>query len=462
MEAVIQQLPLTRGVSPISDEVADTLRAFGVDPTQAVQQRALVKSRRRTRPTDTTEKIIFSDTNYVGLDENGRVVSLANFKETYLPPDALEQLNNTYMDEEGFERLPAFDDTPYNQVHQTEDIQDLIDLIERKEALTEHRLVESAAWDEDFWNLCWEKEVDGTRNRYDGAKVTISRKDKSVVSLERYDLQPNTWAPEVTEQEALEAAEPIYMGMLSSPDAISQEDIQVELMVVRPNYMWTEGGPYEPAPFVRLAYQVSLMGGALTVDIDAITGENIGGSIAMSETAAVFSYTGFYGASGAATYASQGLSSLGYSVQKAQIGTDLGAGIRSFVNAPSGNNYAVYVRCHGSTSYLTDSTYAWYVYPSNVSGNWHFVFLDACSTAASTVWADAFKINGYTGRGFLGWSGKVLVDNQYEFDSYFWPLVINGMRPREAAVQAAAKVPGSGTTPIKYYGDRSYSGRAYS
>ena len=78
------------------------------------------------------------------------------------------------------------------------------------------------------------------------------------------------------------------------------------------------------------------------------------------------------------------------------------------------------------------------------------------------MWADAFKINGYTGRGFLGWSGKVLVDNQYEFDSYFLALVINGMRPREAAVQAAAKVPGSGTTPIKYYGDRSYSGRAYS
>lgn len=32
---------------------------------------------------------------------------------------------------------------------------------------------------------------------------------------------------------------------------------------------------------------------------------------------------------------------------------------------------------------------------------------------------------------------------------------------RQAAVDAAADVPGEGTTPIKFYGDRSYTGKAW-
>lgn len=109
---------------------------------------------------------------------------------------------------------------------------------------------------------------------------------------------------------------------------------------------------------------------------------------------------------------------------------------------------------------LVKPTRTFYTY--DVSGNWHFVFLDACHTADSSNWANRFNISSsYSNRAYLGWSGAVLTGNSYKFAVQFWPLV-GTMSIRNAAVAAAAEVEGSGTTPIRFYGDTSYYGKAWS
>jgi hypothetical protein len=100
------------------------------------------------------------------------------------------------------------------------------------------------------------------------------------------------------------------------------------------------------------------------------------------------------------------------------------------------------------------------LYSSEAVGNWHFVFLDACHTGRS-VWADTFNISSsYSDRAYLGWDGTVDTQPAYEFAQEFWPLV-GTMSIRDAAVYAANQVPGSGTTPIRFFGDSSYDGSAY-
>ena len=49
----------------------------------------------------------------------------------------------------------------------------------------------------------------------------------------------------------------------------------------------------------------------------------------------------------------------------------------------------------------------------------------------------------------------------YLFALKFWPLIDGNRSVRQAAVDAAAGVDGDGTTPIRFYGDRSYTGRAW-
>lgn len=126
-----------------------------------------------------------------------------------------------------------------------------------------------------------------------------------------------------------------------------------------------------------------------------------------------------------------------------------------------GNEYAFYFSGHGTQNALGFFEHI-LITPNDVHGNWHFVFLDSCNSASGTSWANAFNINGYSNRAFLGWNGTIEWDPGYAFAEHFWPLV-NGVNTiQNAAVVAAALVPGDGTTPIKFYGDTSYTGMAWS
>ena len=58
----------------------------------------------------------------------------------------------------------------------------------------------------------------------------------------------------------------------------------------------------------------------------------------------------------------------------------------------------------------------------DIHGNWRFVFLDACYSAAGTGWSNQFNIYSYSqSRAFLGWSDTVEGGNSTDFSSAFFP-----------------------------------------
>ena len=120
------------------------------------------------------------------------------------------------------------------------------------------------------------------------------------------------------------------------------------------------------------------------------------------------------------------------------------------------------VACHGDEDQTVLSGLGWTMGRDDIHGNWRFVFLDACYSAAGTGWSNQFNIYSYSqSRAFLGWSDTVEGGNSTDFSSAFFPEVIAGNHSnniRDAAVWAADQVPGHHTAPIKFIGDRTYRG----
>ena len=180
-------------------------------------------------------------------------------------------------------------------------------------------------------------------------------------------------------------------------------------------------------------------------------------SVHASESAKVFSssQSAYYTNCGA--YAISGYQTLGYSVT-----SSLGAITKSDMLAwigNTGNGYAMYVHTLGGSGYFADY-YGNTISSSEISGNWHFVYIDSSYSAATNSLATAFHTTGYSNRCFLGWSGSVSTSNSNGFNYYFWLNYIGSMSVRDAAINAAANIPGSGTTPTKLYGSTTYTGAA--
>lgn len=128
----------------------------------------------------------------------------------------------------------------------------------------------------DYWFIAYRKVLDnGLYNENDGVNITIARKDASVAFLSTFDMPANTLVAEITKEEAITVAKVVADNLNASIDN------KVELKYVRPNYYWKDDEAYETADFVRLAYEVSLNDGEYVVEIDAITGEVIGGGTMM-------------------------------------------------------------------------------------------------------------------------------------------------------------------------------------
>lgn len=126
----------------------------------------------------------------------------------------------------------------------------------------------------------------------------------------------------------------------------------------------------------------------------------------------------------------------------------------------SGNNYGFYIYAHGSSSVfaLENGNSSTYVYPDEISGNWHLVFLDSCSCMATDNFADAFNTVGYNNRATLGWYNTIEHVNSADWWSNFYPKV-GTTNLRSACLSAADQCEGS--TPIRMYGDKAWDGKAW-
>lgn len=157
------------------------------------------------------------------------------------------------------------------------------------------------------------------------------------------------------------------------------------------------------------------------------------------------------------TYAVNGLGKLGYSCTSSMGAITKDSMLQWIGN--TGNGYAMYVHTLGGDGYFNDY-YGYSIDSSMISGNWDFVFIDSSSSAASATLANAFHTTGYSSRCFLGWYNSVYTSNAETFGYYFWLTYIGTSSVRNAALNAASCVPGSGTTPIRLYGSTTYTGAA--
>ena len=156
-------------------------------------------------------------------------------------------------------------------------------------------------------------------------------------------------------------------------------------------------------------------------------------------------------------YAVSGLGKLGYSCTSSMGAITRDSMLRWIRN--TGNGYAMYVHTVGGNGYFNDY-YGYSIDSSMISGNWDFVYIDSSYSATSTTLANAFHTTGYSSRCFLGWYNGITSANSETFNYYFWLTYIGTSSVRNAAINAAACVPGSGTTPIRLYGSTTYTGVA--
>lgn len=163
-------------------------------------------------------------------------------------------------------------------------------------------------------------------------------------------------------------------------------------------------------------------------------------------------------------YAAQTFKKLGYDVQPGTAHlnytiTGLKKDVLNYISG-TGNNYALFVYAHGGTGVFTmDNTKASEViYTSNISGYWHFVFLNSCSCMSNDAFAQAFKTVGYSNRASLGWYDTVQYIGTYEWWSHFKDFA-GKENLRDACLDAASLCEHS--TPIRMYGDKTWYGYAW-
>lgn len=166
----------------------------------------------------------------------------------------------------------------------------------------------------------------------------------------------------------------------------------------------------------------------------------------------------------ATTYAANTFNKLGYKIRKNSLVLNFFVtGARSTVLDylhESGNNYAFYVFAHANPNLfaMTSGDSTSYIYPSDITGGWHLVFLNGCSAMSTTSFADAFHTTGYSNRASLGWYLNVTNAASAEWWSYFYEAA-GTMNLRDACLEAASHC--SKSTPIRIFGDTSWYGWAW-
>lgn len=309
---------------------------------------------------------------------------------------------------------------------------------------------------DNYKTYCWEKlDSNGIKNPYDSLKIVVDTNTNDVVVFNVFSDKPDSDKILITKDDAIKIALEFNSEFKNATSC--------ELSYVKPNFYWNETRTaYVPADIVKLTYEI-VIDDIYSFNVDVETGEIISGSVIKKNDCGAYAYEAFNYATESKNLAATGFVGLGYNTANWYVGkgATLTNRVRSFLNGS--NSYGFYIDCHGSSTTLQSDQNI--ITSSQITGNWHFVFLDACSTASTTGWAKAFKIDGYSKRAFLGWSKEVNDVPAYNFCNYFWHEMCSHSHStkyvQDTAVWAANQVPGSGTTPIRFYGDKTYNGRSY-
>ena len=125
-----------------------------------------------------------------------------------------------------------------------------------------------------------------------------------------------------------------------------------------------------------------------------------------------------------------------------------------------GNNFGMYICAHGGPDCIAmvNGVGSEYIYPNEMRGYWHLVFIDACSCLKTTVFADALKTTGYAKRACIGWYDTVTNVASEEFMKHFY-VTAGKSNLRQSLLDAAQLC--ENYTPIRIYGDKSWNGYAF-
>ena len=316
------------------------------------------------------------------------------------------------------------------------------------------KVIQNEAFDDDMWIVIFEKTLtNNLTNPYESIKVFINRNTGLIQNLKIFNEKPNTVKSKITSEEAIKISKKIIDKYGDS------SNIKTTLKIIKPNHYWAKGLD-KVDDCVKLAW--SVYDENIKVYVDAITGEILGGDETKgSDHAKAFGHDSVAYSYNSSKLAEAGFRRLGYVVEPTFTTSvnNLRQAVLSYLS--KGASYGFYITCHttNSGSALYGGQGGSHIYQSDINGNFHLVFLDACSTAANKSWANAFNCDRPS-RGFLGWKRSVGMDPTYQFCQYFWARV--GSKPLyNLALDAAASVPGRGTTPIVYFGDKSWYGWAY-
>ncbi|MGU8590357.1 hypothetical protein [Clostridium perfringens] len=332
-----------------------------------------------------------------------------------------------------------------------------------KEALNlsnEYKIIQNEDFDENMKIIIFEKQLsNGVINPYQGVKVFVNKNSNEIQNFNMFDEAPETLEVKITNDEAINISEKIFKTL--DDKEIKANKIS-NLEIIRPNYFWSDKKDEfldNPVDFVRQAWVIN--NGNAKVYIDANNGEILGGDIEKgSDHAKAFGHDSVDHSYNSAKLAEGGFRKLGYVVEPTftTSTSNMRSAVLSYLNKST--SYGFYITCHGASdgSFLSGGG-GWKLYPSDIKGNFHLIFLDACNSAKSRNWADAFRRDNPR-RSYLGWKYSVYIDPAYKFCQYFWARV--GSKPiYNLALDAAASVPGKGSTPIIHYGDKSWYGWAY-
>ena len=393
----------------------------------------------------------------IDFSKNGDIVGYKNFDDF----STVDKHRKDYKENEELLKIDY-------KIKENSNLLEFISVIEEKFDLRKYKLIECSNSIEGVWILTWNKEYENKLvNPYDCINIVIDAKDGSIMLFGKNEMEPNDIVPEITQEKALELAKLIIQKF-------DDAEMYAELTFFRPNFYFEEGGPYDVADFVRLSWQIYTKD-HISVQIDAITGEILGGDITQAVCARAMSVVQFPGYTERASLAASAFSRLGYTQNQAGYTpvtwTINQADIDWMLSRT--DMYGLYLLCHGGIidglSVLADAENLnlshWQVWSNRSFGVWRFVYLDACYTSANNNFANAFKAT-YAGECFVGWNNAVNTFTALDFNRRFLPR-LGTMTVHNAVVtslwesrNAGYSGPGSICDP-GFIGDLNYYGWAW-
>ncbi len=321
--------------------------------------------------------------------------------------------------------------------------------------------------DDNLWEAKYEKEIDGIKNPYQGVKLKYDSGKDKLVYYRIFDQEPIIRnSKKEVDKNFLKKNEMTYVSLIKNQnkdikDFRLKPDEAISTYVKPNSWFSNKATEYGESKEVIKAWKVPCDNG-LEVLVDNSTGNIIGGdALKYAEALSCNTSLDIVPAN-----TKKATPAMHWAFEKLKYRTFSRAGdattyiLKDWIHR-GGPQYGFYITTHGGVNngqvFFRDSDRKdWY--PSDIKGNWDFVFINACHSKANETMANAFKIyNGSSKKAYLGWKVEVRASAAEKFTQRFADRIGN------APIQRIAKEVAEGMAeyvPIRFTGDKGWYGYA--